>query len=84
MKRIEGERVTLRPIAPADRAPLKAIRDEPEVIRFWGRQTPEWPGDDESVAAPFDQRRDDFAAIQGSLPALSHSHLLQSLKPMRR
>jgi aminoglycoside 6'-N-acetyltransferase len=49
MERIEGERVTLRPIAPEDRAPLKAIRDEPEVIRFWGRQTAEWPGDDESV-----------------------------------
>ena len=49
MERIEGERVTLRPIAPEDRAALKAIRDEPEVIRFWGEQTAEWPGDDESV-----------------------------------
>ena len=49
MQRIEGERVTLRPIAPEDRAPLKAIRDEPEVIRFWGEQTAAWPGDDDSV-----------------------------------
>jgi len=41
MDRIEGERVTLRPIAPGDREPLKAIRDEPEVVRFWGEQTAE-------------------------------------------
>ena len=49
MERIRGDRVTLRPIEPGDRAPLKAIREEPEVIRFWGTQTPEWPGDDDSV-----------------------------------
>ena len=49
MERIRGERVTLRPIEPGDREPLRAIRDEPEVIRFWGRQTAEWPGDDETV-----------------------------------
>lgn len=48
-RRLHGDRVTLRPIAPEDRAPLKAIRDEPEVIRFWGEQTAEWPGDDETV-----------------------------------
>ena len=41
--------MTLRPIAPEDRAPLKAIRDEPEVIRWWGPQTAAWPGDDETV-----------------------------------
>src|SRR5688572_23769628 len=46
---IRGENVTLRPIEPRDREPLKAIRDEPEVIRFWGEQTAEWPGDDDSV-----------------------------------
>ena len=46
---IRGEKVTLRPIEPRDREPLKAIRDEPEVIRFWGEQTAEWPGDDDSV-----------------------------------
>src|SRR5215218_6107292 len=46
---IRGAKVTLRPIEPRDREPLKAIRDEPEVIRFWGRQTEEWPGDDDSV-----------------------------------
>ncbi len=49
MERIDGERVTLRPIAAGDRAALKAIRDEPEVIRFWGEQTAEWPGDDDTV-----------------------------------
>jgi hypothetical protein len=32
---MEGERVTLRPIEPGDRAALKAIRDEPGVIE-WG------------------------------------------------
>ena len=46
---IRGDRVTLRPIAPEDREPLKAIRDEPAVVRFWGEQTAEWPGDDPTV-----------------------------------
>jgi aminoglycoside 6'-N-acetyltransferase len=49
MERIAGERVMLRPIEARDREPLKAMRDEPEVIRFWGAQTAEWPGDDETV-----------------------------------
>jgi aminoglycoside 6'-N-acetyltransferase len=46
---IRGEWVTLRPITPQDRDALKAIRDEPEVIRWWGEQTEAWPGDDETV-----------------------------------
>jgi aminoglycoside 6'-N-acetyltransferase len=46
---IRGEKVTLRPIEARDRAVLKAIRDEPEVVRFWGGQTAEWPGDDDTV-----------------------------------
>jgi aminoglycoside 6'-N-acetyltransferase len=47
--RLHGDRVTLRPIAPGDRAALKAIRDEPEVVRWWGVQTEAWPGDDDTV-----------------------------------
>src|SRR3954453_17494164 len=46
---LHGDRVTLRPIAPEDRSALKAIRDEPEVRRWWGEQTAAWPGDDETV-----------------------------------
>jgi aminoglycoside 6'-N-acetyltransferase len=49
MERIHGDRITLRPIAPEDRAALKAIRDEPEVIRWWGEQTADWPGDEDDV-----------------------------------
>ena len=49
MDPIRGDRVTLRPTAPADRGPLKAMRDEPDVIRWWGEQTAEWPGDDDTV-----------------------------------
>ena len=49
MDPIHGDNITLRPIAPRDRATLKAIRDEPEVIRWWGAQTEAWPGDDETV-----------------------------------
>jgi aminoglycoside 6'-N-acetyltransferase len=49
MDPIHGDLVTLRPTAPADRAALKAIRDEPEVIRWWDAQTDGWPGDDETV-----------------------------------
>jgi aminoglycoside 6'-N-acetyltransferase len=46
---LHGDHVTLRPIAPEDRPALKAIRDEPEVRRWWGKQTEAWPGDDETV-----------------------------------
>ena len=49
MDRIHGDRVTLRPTAESDRAALRAIRDEPEVVRFWGAQTAAWPGDDDTV-----------------------------------
>ena len=47
MDPIRGDRVTLRPFTEADRAAVKAIRDEPEVERCWGRQTAQWPGDEE-------------------------------------
>lgn len=47
--RIEGERVTLRPTTQDDRAALKRIRDEPEVLKWWEAQSPEWPGDEEDV-----------------------------------
>ncbi len=33
---IVGERVTLRPLEPADVDPLNAIIAEPEVRRWWG------------------------------------------------
>jgi aminoglycoside 6'-N-acetyltransferase len=42
---LRGEQVTLRPTAPGDRQVLRAIRDEPEVVRWWGTQTEAWPGD---------------------------------------
>jgi aminoglycoside 6'-N-acetyltransferase len=37
---LRGERVTLRPVADADRPHLLAILDEPEVARWWRRD--EW------------------------------------------
>lgn len=37
---LRGERVTLRPLAEADRGALDAILDEPEVARWWRRD--EW------------------------------------------
>ena len=42
---LRGERVRLRPTTRADRAALKAIRDEPEVARWWDVQTDAWPDD---------------------------------------
>jgi len=42
---LRGERVRLRPTTGADRAALKAIRDEPEVARWWDVQTDAWPDD---------------------------------------
>ena len=41
--------MTLRPTTPTDREALKAIRDEPEVLRWWEPQSPDWPGDEEDV-----------------------------------
>src|SRR4051794_27577415 len=46
---LRGEKVTLRPKTPADRNVLKAIREEPEVVRWWGTQTHEWPEDAEDL-----------------------------------
>ena len=40
--RIHGDHVTLRPTEEADRTALKAIRDEPEVVRWWGEETASW------------------------------------------
>jgi aminoglycoside 6'-N-acetyltransferase len=34
---LSGERVVLRPVAPADVPPLAAILREPEVARWWGQ-----------------------------------------------
>jgi aminoglycoside 6'-N-acetyltransferase len=42
---LRGERVVLRRATREDRAALKAIRDEPEVSRWWDVQTHEWPDD---------------------------------------
>jgi aminoglycoside 6'-N-acetyltransferase len=37
---LRGERVTLRPLRPADREPLRAILAEPAVARWWGSGRP--------------------------------------------
>ena len=42
---IRGNEVTLRPTTTADKAALRTIREEPEVARWWGPQSAEWPDD---------------------------------------
>ena len=42
---LRGDLVTLRRTVPEDRARLRAIREEPEVVRWWDEQTAEWPDD---------------------------------------
>ena len=65
--RLVGERVTLRPIDEADRAPLLAILTEPGVARWWGTSSP-----DEAVADLFEPYQISFVievdgAVVGSL-----------------
>jgi aminoglycoside 6'-N-acetyltransferase len=43
---LRGERVTLRPVEPADVQPLTAILREPEVARWFGTYTPEETADE--------------------------------------
>jgi aminoglycoside 6'-N-acetyltransferase len=45
--RLEGERVTLRPLAAGDAPGLRAMRRRPEVAGWWGPLEPDFPeGDD--------------------------------------
>jgi aminoglycoside 6'-N-acetyltransferase len=46
MMEIVGPTLTLRPIAAADVPALVAIRNTPEVARWWGEPEPGWPLDD--------------------------------------
>jgi aminoglycoside 6'-N-acetyltransferase len=48
---LTGEHVLLRPVRPADGGPLRAIREEPGVARWWGPVTDDrWPlADDETT-----------------------------------
>ena len=64
--RLVGERVTLRPIDEADRAPLRSILAEPGVARWWGTAP------DEAVADLYEPYQISFVievdgALVGSL-----------------
>jgi aminoglycoside 6'-N-acetyltransferase len=43
---LRGERITLRPIAPADHEALRAMAAAPEVAAWWGPQDDEFPDDE--------------------------------------
>lgn len=45
---LRGPRVLLRPVSEADAEPLRAIRREPSVARWWApEEAPTWPLDDD-------------------------------------
>lgn len=46
---LRGERIVIRPTTAADRAALRRIREEPDVLKWWDRPAVEWPGDEEDV-----------------------------------
>ena len=46
---LEGERVVLRPLEPADLPEIRAIRASDEVVRWWGRPDDDFPADDGDV-----------------------------------
>jgi aminoglycoside 6'-N-acetyltransferase len=48
-RRLPRERIRLRPVTQEDREPLRAIRAEPEVERWWGAPSDAWPGDEDGV-----------------------------------
>lgn len=45
---LRGERVVVRPTVDDDLGRLRAIRNSPEVVRWWGLED-DWPFDDASV-----------------------------------
>jgi aminoglycoside 6'-N-acetyltransferase len=53
MSELRGERVVLRPTGPADVEPLRAIREEPEVMARWGTIEDDFPLGDEPTATRF-------------------------------
>jgi aminoglycoside 6'-N-acetyltransferase len=42
-KPLQGERLTVRDMEPADVEPIRAIRNEPEIVKWWGKGD-RWPG----------------------------------------
>ncbi len=56
---IRGELVTLRPLAEADAATLRAIAATPEVVRWWGRPEDDFPFGDDPAATRFAILEDD-------------------------
>lgn len=46
---VEGELVRLRPVTADDHAALRAMRAEPEVVRWWDAATDAWPGDEDDI-----------------------------------
>lgn len=53
MSELRGEAVVLRPLGPRDAAPLRALREAPEVMAWWGSIEPEFPLTDEPTATRF-------------------------------
>lgn len=44
---LRGERVVLRPLRPDDRDPLRALHQDPGVMRWWAPMDPDFPFDPE-------------------------------------
>ena len=42
---LQGERLAIRDMTDADIAPLRAMRREPEIVKWWGRGADDWPAD---------------------------------------
>lgn len=53
MSELHGEAVILRPLGPEDKAPLRALREAPEVMAWWGSIEPGFPLADESTATRY-------------------------------
>ena len=61
--RLTGDRVTLRPVADADRPRLRSILAEPSVARWWGSETA-----DESAADLFEPDQTSFVIeVEGTV-----------------
>lgn len=53
MTELRGEHVRLRPLVPADAAPLRAIRATPEVTRWWDAVEDDFPSTDDPEATRY-------------------------------
>src|SRR4051794_7300802 len=66
MDELRGDRIVLRPIRRDDTEPLRAIHQTPEVAKWWGRMSDDFPFDEPESTRFTVPIKDDAAALTKS------------------